>query len=376
MAHCARNEKANRVKRCVAFAGGGSGGHLYPALAIAEKLHATDADIDVVFWGSGRDLERRIVTPSGYRYAVVSSSPLPSLRRNPITFAWRNIQGVRSARKLIRTQRPAVVVGCGGFASAPGVLAAALSRIPIVLLEQNSYPGRATKFLSRFATTICLSFAESRGYLPTRSNCRVTGNPVREAIAELADQQHERSKTLLVLGGSQGARGLNESVPVAVARIGDRLDGWRIVHQAGAEHVETVRLAYRQSGVPATVEPFFDDMPALYRETSLVISRAGATTLAELACAGIPAILVPYPHAADRHQHHNAATFVEAGAAVCVEESPDSAATAASVANALARFLGDDGQRQSACEAMHKLARPDAANAIYTEIQTFLGRRR
>jgi UDP-N-acetylglucosamine--N-acetylmuramyl-(pentapeptide) pyrophosphoryl-undecaprenol N-acetylglucosamine transferase len=356
------------------FAAGGTGGHLFPAIAVARALLARHPSARVLFVGTERALERDILAREGFPHHPLPAASTAVLKRNPAGFAWRHWTACRGARRLLAEYRPAVVFGCGGFASVPPVLAASMAGIPILLLEQNASPGRATVWLSRDALGVCVAFEESVAALPRGVRSVVTGNPVRTEIAALAGgpfRANHGVRTLLVLGGSQGARSLNAAVTGACAGLATQLRGWRVVHQSGPDQDGPVRDRYAELGIDAVVAPFIDDMAAAYRAADLVISRAGATTLAELACAGRAAVLVPYPHAARDHQRHNADAFARTGAAVCVSERPDAGDTVRTLVQAVSPMLADEHRRETVSAAMRQRARPDAAQVVLAQLTSW-----
>jgi UDP-N-acetylglucosamine--N-acetylmuramyl-(pentapeptide) pyrophosphoryl-undecaprenol N-acetylglucosamine transferase len=363
-------------QRVYLFAGGGTGGHLFPGIAVAEELLQRQPDARILFVGSDRPIEKQILSGTSFEHCSLPSPTLAEARRHPLRFVRQLAAARRQARELIKREQPASVIGCGGFASAAPVYVASRMGIPFVLLEQNVIPGRATRWLSRLGGTVCLSFEAAREYLPRSTRAIVTGNPVRREIVALSQRPSDRARaayegprTLLVLGGSQGARGVNEMLIGVAERSPEMLAGWRVVHQTGAADEDRVRQAYADAGVTAGVAAFFADLVAHYASASLVVSRAGATTLAELACAGVPAILVPYPHAMDNHQWHNAREFEQAGAAVIVEQGATPGGENASDGPrtfdlTLMWLLQDDGRRAAMAAATAGLARPDAAAAV------------
>jgi UDP-N-acetylglucosamine--N-acetylmuramyl-(pentapeptide) pyrophosphoryl-undecaprenol N-acetylglucosamine transferase len=358
--------------RRILFAGGGSGGHLFPGIAVAEKLVGRLPDCEIRFAVSGRDIDRRILNTSGFDTISLATHPLPKEFLDAPRFAIRFASSILAAKKSWRNWHPDVVVGLGGFASVPVGLAAWWARIPLVLLEQNAVPGRATTLLAPLASRICLSFDEARCSLRATPNIEVTGNPIREAIRQAAlrrSRDPSAKPTLLILGGSQGAAGVNAAALGAVAQLRSRLNEFRIVHQTGETDAPRIRAGYRQLGIKADVAAYFDDLPQRYSEAHLVISRAGATTLAELATFGLPAILIPYPHSVRDHQDKNAEHFVRAGAAVIVKEASDAGS---SLAQALAVIVDDDRQRKQMSAAMRSLARPDAATRVADRIMTHI----
>jgi UDP-N-acetylglucosamine--N-acetylmuramyl-(pentapeptide) pyrophosphoryl-undecaprenol N-acetylglucosamine transferase len=280
------------------------------------------------------------------------------------------------ARELLDRENPVAVIGLGGFASVPTMLAAVRHGKPTLILEQNAIPGRATRFLARRVGAVCAAFDGAERQLPSRARLVVTGNPVRSAIARLwhRDQAADESSqpTMLILGGSQGAESLNDAVAVMLSRQLPVLAGWRIVHQTGAgQHAEIARK-YAAAGFAHIVEPFFENLAEFFSSATLVISRAGATTLAELACAGCPAILLPYPLAADKHQLANAKVYESSGAAIVIEHDRLPSQTASRLSTAVAELSQDAARRNEMRIAMRKLARPTAASNVLAVLQSLI----
>ncbi len=348
------------------FAGGGTGGHLFPGLSVAEALRARDPAVRVEFVGSERSLERALVIQHGYDHRTLPSEPLTQLWRKPWSFFWRNWRAYGMAREWLKQDRPTAVIGLGGFASAPIVLAAYRLGIPALLLEQNAIPGRATRWLSRFARIVCLSYPQSVTYFHRRVETRLTGNPIRAEIAALARLERVESEppTVLILGGSQGAQALNAAVIEMWKLQPQFFAGWNIVHQTGVAQCAAVQQEYQALNRSAEVAPFFYDMDQRYRAATLIISRAGATTLAELACTGVPAVLVPYPSAADNHQWFNAQAFEEAGAGRTCLQKENSQATARELIQQLTGVADNPQKRAEMSEAMRSLAQPDATEQV------------
>jgi UDP-N-acetylglucosamine--N-acetylmuramyl-(pentapeptide) pyrophosphoryl-undecaprenol N-acetylglucosamine transferase len=365
---------------CYLFAGGGTGGHLTPGLAVAAELRQRDSDCRIVFAGTDRPLELRLIASAGYERIGLPVESTQMLLRNPFRFATRNFRAYRLAQRLLDLDRADGVIGLGGFASMPTVLAATRRNIPTILLEQNAIPGRATRFLSRHASTVCTAFQATENVLKSGARVEVTGNPVRAEIAELSHRSCQSDtgaqRTLLVLGGSQGAESLNGAVMRMLERHPLPLAGWQIVHQTGAaQHLEMERR-YRAAHLTAVVAPFFDDMPARYASATLVVSRAGATTLAELACAACPAILLPYPHAVDNHQLANARLVESAGAAIVILHDSNPEATRDHLADAVAALAADAPRRAAMQQQMRQLARPDAARNVVDILQSLIAESR
>jgi UDP-N-acetylglucosamine--N-acetylmuramyl-(pentapeptide) pyrophosphoryl-undecaprenol N-acetylglucosamine transferase len=336
---------------------GGTGGHIFPALAVAQKLRRRGHN---PFWlGSRGGFEERIVPDAGFDTEWISikgvrGKGLMQRLMAPFTLLRAMFQALRI---LLRT-RPRLVLGMGGFVTGPGGVMATLLRIPLVIHEQNSIPGMTNRWLSRIATRVLEAFPGSFG---AGSGAQTIGNPVASEIAGLAPPAErmagrEGQLRLLILGGSQGAQALNEVVPAALALL-NREQRPLVRHQAGGEKLEITKAEYIAAGVEATVEPFIRDMASAYGWADLVICRAGALTISELAAAGVGSLLVPYPHAVDDHQTRNGAYLVSAGAAQLL---PQVELTSERLAAALQELLSDRDGLSAMAEAAHKLARTEA----------------
>lgn len=356
------------------FAGGGTGGHLTPGMAVAEALLLQDAARRILFVGSGRAIERSFLEKSGYQQSHLPAESLRTAIRRPHRFLWNTWRTLRGARRMLDEHQPRAVIGLGGFASAALVHAASRRRIPTLILEQNAVPGRTTRWLSHCADVVCASFDGMESYLARGARIEVTGNPVRREIAALAQSslQHPARKSLLILGGSQGAAAINEALLRIVASHRPLFDGWSIVHQTGAGQDGPVRAEYQRLGLECTVEPFFSDMATRYQQAGLAVCRAGATTLAELACAGCPAVLIPYPHAAHQHQHRNAEAYERRGAARTVLQRAAPQQTAAALAGVLPPLLQNPQELKVLSTAMRSLARPDATARVLNVLESLL----
>lgn len=355
------------------FAGGGTGGHLFPGIAVALELLRRESASQMLFIGSEKDLESSILAKHQLEHRPLPVESLATLKRHPFRFITRNWRAWRAASQLIRETSPTVVIGLGGYASAPIVWVAARRQIPIVLLEQNAIPGRTTRWLARSAAVVCSSFSEAARYLSNAKRIELTGNPVRKEITTLSAAPRPVSsiKELLILGGSQGADSLNDAVVAAASRLKKELSGWQIVHQTGPRLADSIRSTYQQQSIDAIVQPFFDDMAQRYQAASLVISRAGATTLAELTCCGLPMILVPYPHAADDHQRANAVSLQERHAARIVEHGASTSETTDRLVTQLRSLLDDESARLAMSYAARQAAVPEAASNVANLIESF-----
>ena len=347
----------------VVIAGGGTGGHLYPGVAVARELLRRQPDAQVTFAGTARGLEATLVPKEGFELDVIRSAGLKGrsivatlrgLALVPVSFA--------DAWALLSRRRPDAVVGLGGYSSGPVVMTAALRGIPTMLLEQNSVPGLTNRRLARVVRAAALTYDDVNNYFGRKAF--VTGNPVRpEFFTQIINSQLSTSlgPKVLVLGGSQGSHALNVACVAASPELVRRHPGLEVVHQTGQSDLAAVREGYGRAGVRARAESFLDGVAGEMTGADLVICRAGATTLAELAAVGRPAVLVPLPSAADDHQRKNAQMFVNAGAAVMIEEKDVNAATLAGV---VADLLKDSDRRARMGAAMKMLARPEAAARI------------
>lgn len=341
---------------------GGTGGHIFPGLAVADALRA--CEIPVLWLGAAGGMETKLVPARGFALETV---PVSGLRgKGPLTriaAPWMLLRALFASIRILRESRPRSVLSLGGYVAGPGGLAAWLLRTPLLVHEQNRIPGFTNRVLAKFARRVLAGFSDA---FPARTHAEWTGNPVRAQIAALpapaqriGARENERP-SLLILGGSLGARALNLRVPEALALVPAEQRP-SVLHQCGAAHVETTRAAYANARVEARVEPFIEDMAQAYRQADLAICRAGALTLAELAAAGLGAILVPFPYAVDDHQTRNAQGFVHAGAAELVQERDFDTAT---FAQRLRRLLGDRERLLAMAQAARKLAKPDAAATI------------
>lgn len=338
---------------------GGTGGHIFPALAVAEELKTQGCE--VLWLGTRAGLEADIVPRAGFPISFIAVSGL----RGKGILSWvlapyKLGLAFLQALMLITRLKPTLVLGMGGFVTGPGGLVAWLLDKPLVIHEQNSIAGLTNRLLAPIASRVLEAFP---GSLHTKYHPQHTGNPVRVAIATLASLTRPGRPgplRLLVLGGSRGARALNEVMPRALATLAtaQRPEVW---HQTGAEHLATAQQEYRAAHVTARLEPFIDDMAAAYSWADLVLCRAGALTIAELACAGVASILVPYPFAVDDHQTHNARYLTDANAALLV---PQSQLTPHALATLLADLQRTPERVRAMAAAAHRLARPDAATRV------------
>jgi UDP-N-acetylglucosamine--N-acetylmuramyl-(pentapeptide) pyrophosphoryl-undecaprenol N-acetylglucosamine transferase len=351
----------------VVIAGGGTGGHLYPGIAVARELLVRQPDAQVSFAGTARGIEARVVPREGFALDLIRSA---GLKGKSIAHRARGAVlvplGLLDANAIISARRPALVIGVGGYSSGPVVLAAALRGIPTMLLEQNAAPGLTNRLLAPFVRAAAVSFESTRRFFGAKAF--VSGNPVRPEFLQTARPSRESGANddasgggILVFGGSQGAHAINLAMVEAAPQLAAGGNGIRLAHQTGERDLEMVRAAYREAGLQAEVEPFFYDMGRRLHAADLIVCRAGATTLAEITAAGKPAILIPLPTATDDHQRRNAEALAAAGAAEMLQQSDASGSV---LAQRMVGLIRDPEARGRMARAAKSLARPDAAKVI------------
>ncbi len=345
----------------VLIVGGGTGGHVIPALAIADELCGRYG-AEVRFVGTARGFETRLVPAAGYELELIYVGQLKgvSLAKRLRTLVDLPL-GVRRCFEILNTFQPDVVVGVGGYASGPGMVAALLKRIPTLAFEPNAAPGLANRLVGKRVSAAAVSFAPACEYF---RNAKVTGIPVRREFFALRPRATGGAPHLLVFGGSQGALIFNTMMPRIAAGLLAAVPGLTILHQAGARHAETTQAAYREFGADASrweVSAFLDDMPRRIEAADLVLARSGASTVAELAAAGKPALLVPFPQATDDHQRKNAEVMASGGAARMLIQAE---MTDEILLKTLADLLRDDAGLKRIGADAKALAKPDAASDI------------
>jgi len=349
----------------VLIAGGGTGGHLYPGIAVARELMAQVRDAKVAFVGTAAGIEARVVPREGFALEVIRSAglkgkSLPSLARGlallPVSAA--------DAWRVITRRRPSVVVGVGGYSSGPVVLLAALRGIPTLLMEQNTIPGLTNRLLAPVVDAAAVTFQETVRFFGSKAF--VSGNPVRPEFLRGEEAHGDEllppgAARVLVFGGSQGAHAINMAMVEAAPRLAaapERLSG---IHQTGEHDLEAVRVAYARAGLDIRVEPFLHAMDREMTAADVIVCRAGATTLAEITAIGRAAVLVPLPGAADDHQRRNAEVLARAGAAVVLDQR---ALTGETLADRLLALVRDAPGRERMAAAARRFARPEAARVI------------
>ena len=359
----------------VVIAGGGTGGHLYPGVAVARELLARQADAQISFAGTAQGIEARVLPREGFALDLIHSGGLKGKSiADRARGVWLLPRSLGDAWRVVASRRPNLVIGVGGYSSGPVVLMAAMRGIPTMVLEQNAVPGLTNRLLARFVRAAAVTFESTRAFFGAKAF--VSGNPVRPEFFESvglsteagADAESSIAR-VLIFGGSQGAHAVNVAMVEAAAELaaGPAL---RITHQTGERDVAMVRAAYRHAGIAADVEPFLYDMGQRLRQADLIVCRAGATTLAEITTAGKAAILIPLPTAADDHQRRNAEALAAAGAADMLLQSD---VTGHVLAQRILALAGDEGARARMAKAARALARPDAAKVIVDRALELIG---
>jgi UDP-N-acetylglucosamine--N-acetylmuramyl-(pentapeptide) pyrophosphoryl-undecaprenol N-acetylglucosamine transferase len=355
----------------VVFAGGGTGGHLYPAIAMADEVRRRQPGCRIVFVGTKKKIEARVVPMHGYDFRTIWISGFQrSLNADTILFPLKLLVALVQSFMILRNERPVVVVGTGGYVSGPVLYMATIMGIPTLIQEQNSYPGVTTRLLASRVREVHLSFERSAQFLRRTQNVRMTGNPVRTSLGSISASEgrsffglEENRTTVLVFGGSLGAHALN----VALGKYLKGLVGIgaQVVWQTGSQDFGEAKVRVESDGLIGRVRvlEFIDRMEYAYGASSLAVCRSGATTIAELAAAGLPSVLVPYPHAAADHQTHNAKAMADAGAAEVLMENE-----LAGLLQKLTRLLGNPDLLARMSQCARRMAKPaattDLADAI------------
>ena len=350
----------------IIIAGGGTGGHVIPALAIAQQLK-THLGAEVLFIGTARGIETRLVPQAGFRLELIQVGALKNVSLMTRAKTMFDLpRAIAASSRMLSEFDPEVVIGVGGYASGPAMVAAIRRRLPTLAFEPNVVPGFANRMIARWVSAAAVHFEETCRYF---SNCRVTGVPVRAAFFSIPPKIGG-IPTLLVFGGSQGARAINQAMIESLAGLRTKIPGIHIIHQTGQRDYDQVLAAYQQSGVSGDVHKFIDDMPGTFGQADLLVCRSGASTVGEITAAGKPAIFVPFPAAADDHQNVNARALERVGAAVVVEESNLGAAY---LVDTIAALIGDSGRLRSMSAAARSLAHPKAVEEIVEMVVRLAG---
>ncbi|MFA6425281.1 MAG: UDP-N-acetylglucosamine--N-acetylmuramyl-(pentapeptide) pyrophosphoryl-undecaprenol N-acetylglucosamine transferase [Phycisphaerae bacterium] len=363
------------------FAGGGTGGHIYPAIAVAQELSRLESSCKITFFCSERSIDVRVLKPGGYRYVPLAVRGFP---KNPIgifSFVYSQLAAKREVIRTIRSDGDAkpVLLSVGGFVSSPAILAAHKLKIPVAMLNVDATPGKANKLMGRFARDIFVQFEQSaKSFGFNRRKVITTGCPLRPAFfkanGEIAIKDLELSpkkKILLVTGASGGAANINGAVGYLLDRLNGFAADWQIVHLAGIVHFDAVRTLYRQAKINHKVLDYYDDMPNLLAAADIAIGRAGAMSIAEFAASQTPAICLPYPYHADCHQRLNAQYLVDAGCGVIVDDLCDIEKTSEILWPALEELMNSDEKRRNMRENCGKIVNPAAAEQIAIKLLSY-----
>ncbi len=354
------------------FAGGGTGGHIYPLLAVAEQILARQPDARIHFFHSTRAVDSRVLDQTSFGRTPLPATGLFLRPGKLLRFALTFQRSYQLAKAVLAESPNSVVLGAGGFVAAPVCRAGYALGLPVALLNVDLLPGRANRFSARWADEIFVQFEESKDHFPrSRAAFRVVGCPLRRGFAHpdpdraIKDLGLDAEKNvLLITGASSGSTRINESICRLLPQLETFADRWQIVHLTGLDNYQAVLDGYKSARISHTVLDYYDAMPDLLAATDLVVGRSGAVSVAEYAVAGVPSICLPYPHHKDRHQYLNAAKLVEAGAGVVVDDLPDATDRAERLWEQLQELMSDDAKRRPMSEACRQVARPHAAAAI------------
>jgi UDP-N-acetylglucosamine--N-acetylmuramyl-(pentapeptide) pyrophosphoryl-undecaprenol N-acetylglucosamine transferase len=354
------------------FAGGGTGGHIYPAVAVAEQIAKLRPGAKIHFFCSRRSIDEQILVQTDFEFTRLTATGFSARPGKLIDFCCSFFASYKKAKETISKNKDAVVIGAGGFVSAPVCLAAHKCKIPVGLLNVDIVPGRANKIISRWADEIFVQFEENALYFARRAgNVNVVGCPLRsgfdnpdpnKAIEQLGLEKDK--KTLLVTGASSGSENINRTVCSLLEKLDAFADDWQIVHLAGVNNCEKVKGEYGDAKISCKVLGYFDDMANLLAAADLVVGRSGAVSVAEFAATGTPSICMPYPYHKDRHQYLNAGKLVEAGAAIIVDDLQDEKDRAEWLWEELEELMNDEGKRQGMKRGCRAIAKKEASLKI------------
>jgi len=358
--------------RSLFFAGGGTGGHIYPAIAVAERIAKLEPKIKIHLFVSTCDIDSQILTQTGFKYTRL---PAKAFRARPdklINFCTSFLKSYQIAKRAITESKNPVVIGIGGFVAAPVCFAAHKLKVPVVLLNVDIVPGRANKIIGRWADEIFVQFEETGQYFAHSSAAvHVVGCPLRSGFSNSEPDKvieqlglEKQKKILLITGASSGSENINDAVCSLLEKLSAFVDGWQIVHLTGQANFEKVKNKYSDAKIRHKVLDYYNDMPNLLPAADLVVGRSGAVSVAEYAAASVPSICIPYPYHKDRHQYLNAGKLVEAGAAVIVDDLPERKDTAQRLWAELEELMKDDAKRQEMKKNCEAVAKKDASLKI------------
>ena len=364
----------------IILAGGGTGGHLYPGIAVAQALRRALPEARPLFLCTRREIDTTILAPTGFEFIPQPIVPPVKTVGGLLKFwmSWRETKDL--VQRVLRERKPAAVIGLGGYAAGRAVRLGADTNVPTAILNPDVVPGRANQYLMGHVDAVCCQFETTRQHVSEklRTKLRMTGCPIREEIRALPTREaaagrlglQPRLNTLVVTGASQGAQTVNEAVIETLASV--KLQGWQILHLSGKEHAERVRGEYRELNIPAGVIDFTPAMADVWAVADLAVARAGASTCAELTACGVPSILMPYPFHKDMHQRANAQVLQDAGAAVLLDDERDRKRNAERLRPIVESLLYDADRRVAMSEAARALGKPDAADQVAQVITQML----
>lgn len=365
-------EKRNKMAEKIIIAGGGTGGHIFPAIALAKEIKRKDVDVEIVFVGGRGALEEKIIPKEGYRLVSFDVTGIKKKSIvNKISSIFKASKAIFKALKFLKEERPDMVVGCGSYSSGPVVLAAWLLHIKTAVLEQNAVPGLTNRILGRIANRVFISYDESKKYFPP-FNTYLTGTPVRRDIAmgpSVVVRKKQDKLYILVYGGSQGATAINAAFLDSAEYLTDIWSSLEITHQTGEEGFEHAKNSYERKNLQVNLCKFIDDMSTAYAMADLAICRAGATSIAELSSVGVPAILIPYPFASDDHQSVNARKLEKKGAAKVLKQEK---LTGKILAEEIRNFYKNREKLEEARKSMKALGKIEAAKDIVENIYSIM----
>jgi UDP-N-acetylglucosamine--N-acetylmuramyl-(pentapeptide) pyrophosphoryl-undecaprenol N-acetylglucosamine transferase len=356
----------------VIIAGGGTGGHLFPGIAVAREIQRRRAGSSILFVGAEQGIETKIVPKEGFELRTL---PLGGIKGLGAVRQVRNLMGMVSgigkARQILREFKPDAVIGVGGYASFPMLTAAVIGGFPRVIMEQNAIPGLANRVLGKWVDFAAVTDARTESYFGKRAV--VTGNPIRPEFKSIPPKAHVAPYTILIFGGSQGAQSINRALVEALAEVSEWKDRLRFVHQTGERQLEEIKRAYAAKGFEADVRTFFNDFYQQYAAADLIVSRSGATTVAEIKAAGRAAILIPFPFATDDHQMKNARAMAEENAAIVISNSE---LNGKRLAQAITELIGDQERLKQIESNARRIAILDAEQRIVNLVERAVEQRR
>ncbi len=364
----------------ILLAGGGTGGHLYPGVSVAEALRELNPAIKPVFLCTTRDIDRTILGNTGFDFIPQPIVPPVKTVAGLIRFwkSWR--ETLELVQQLLSSDQPFAVLGLGGYAAGVAVKLAARKKVPAAILNQDVIPGKANRYLLKYVNEVFCQFEETRSQVPSAhwSKLLVTGCPIRRDIRSMPTRESAAARlsldlklnTLVVTGASQGAQTVNEAVLATLSTL--RHQGWQVLHLAGKEHASTVQARYAEHAIAARVVDFTPAMADVFAVADLVVARSGASTCAELTACGLPSILMPYPFHKDMHQRANAKVLEDAGAAIILNDEKDAAKNSEKMRPVLELLLFGDAKRRAMADASRRLGKPDAADQVASSLAKYL----